>query len=309
MDASLRRAVSCSVDLARQRHPTRRATTVAFGPDPLIVTTSHSAIALWFLGYPEPAQATARAALAQARQSGHFFTLAAVLVQAALVELLCRKTAEGHDLAEQAVSLSAEHGFAFWNAVASLLRGWALVQQGRPLEGSGDIEQALSAMQATGTRFFSAFAYAFLAAGRLRAGMLTEGLAAADAGLAVAHATLDRAYEPELWRFKGELLEEQSKVEGSTPKARRAKVGHNGPDPARQAVACFQRALQLARAAKAKSLELRAATSLARAWHARGRPAEARKVLGGVCKWFGTGAGTADLLEARTLLAELPKTR
>jgi len=295
--------------LARQRHPRPRVTTVAYGPDPSIVAISHSAAALWFLGYPKRAQATVRAAVARARQSGHFFTLCAVLVHAATVELLCRNAAEGGDLAEQAASVSGENGFALWKALAALLNGWALVQQGRALEGSGDIEHALSAMQATGTRLVSAYAYAFLAEGRLRAGMLAEGLAAADAGLAVTQATLDRAYGPELWRLKGELLLEQSKVESSKSKARREKTGHTRPDTVRQAEACFKRALELARAAQAKSLELRAATSLARAWQARGRATEARRLLGGICKWFGSRALSADLTDARALLSELATAR
>jgi len=134
-------------------------------------------------------------------------------------------------------------------------------------------------------------------------------LAAAEAGLAVAHATLDRAYEPELWRLKGELIQEQSKVESSKSKAGRDKGSHKRPDIAGQAEACFQRALKLARAARAKSLELRAATSLARAWQARGRGADARKLLVGVCKWFGRRAGTADLVEARALLGTLASAR
>ena len=123
--------------------------------------------------------------------------------------------------------------------------------------------------------------------------------------------TLDRAYEPELWRLKGELLLEQSKVQGPrVPERQRRPTRDQRPrtrDPERrgEAEACFQRALELARASQAKSLELRAATSLARAWQARGRTAEARKLLGGVCKWFGTRAGTADLVEARALLGEL----
>jgi predicted ATPase len=61
----------------------------------------------------------------------------------------------------------------------------------------------------------------------------------------------------------------------------------------------------LARSSGAKSLELRAATSLARAWHARGRTAEARRLLGGICGWFGPRIGTADLTEARRLLGQL----
>jgi predicted ATPase len=291
--------------LAQERRRKLAAVPVAYGADPVVAATTHYALALWFLGDIQHAQTSARDGLARARRLGHSFALSAALTQSALFELLCRNATAGGDLAEQAASLSAEHGFAFWNAMASVLRGWASIQQGQMSEGNAVIERALAAMQATGTRFFSAFAYAFLAEGRLSVGALADGLAAADAGLAVAQTTLDRAYEPELWRLKGELLGEQSKVESSKLKVRREKIGNKKRDIAAQAEACFQRALELARASQAKSLELRAATSLAWAWQARGRAADARKLLGGVCKWFGTRAGTADLVEARALLAEL----
>jgi adenylate cyclase len=299
----------------RQRKPSAAA--VAYGADPLIVAASHTAAALWFLGEPERALATARAAVTQARECGDVFTLCAVLMQAAFVALACRNTAEGADLAEQAVSLSAAQGFAFWNALASVMRGWALIQRGQVGDGCADIEHALDAMQATGTRFFAAFAYGFLAEGRLRAGAPADGLATVNAGLTVAETTLNRPYEPELWRLKGELLLEQSKVESSKPalsqvegsKGRRDKGDHKRPDAAGQAEACFQRALELARKSKAKSLELRAATSLARAWQARGRAADARRLLGGICKWFGARANTGDLVEARALLSALASAR
>jgi DNA-binding winged helix-turn-helix (wHTH) protein len=298
--------------LGRWRSP-RNFVAPAFGPDPMFAATMHSAIALWFLGHPERAQTTARAGVARAGELGHFFTLVAVLMQAALVELLCRNAATGGDLAEQSVALSTEHGFAFCNALASVLRGWALVQQGQASAGTAAIEMALAAMEVTGTRFFAPFAYAFLAEGHLRAGALAEGLAAVDAGLAVAESGLLRAYTPELWRLKGELLGEQLKVEGSKParsagegsRARSRRSGQNQPATACEAEACFQRALELAHASRAKSLELRAATSLARAWHARGRTAPARRALSGICAWFGVRVTSPDLVEARTLLNEI----
>lgn len=303
--------------LAHQRRRKRVAAPVRYGADPLVAATMHYALALWFLGDIERAQTSARDGLAGARELGDSFALSAALTHSALFELLCRNAAAGADRAEQAASLSAEHRFAYWNAEASVLRGWALVQQGQAREGSSAIGRALAAMQAMGTRFFSAFTYAFLAEGQLRAGALADGLAAADAGLAVAHATLDRAYEPELWRLKGELLVAQSKGEGPKPvlskaeglQGGRSKGGHQRPDIAGQAETCFQRALGLARAAQAKSLELRAATSLARAWQARGRATEARRLLGGVCKLFGARSRSADLVEARTLLSELATVR
>ena len=64
-------------------------------------------------------------------------------------------------------------------------------------------------------------------------------------------------------------------------------------------------ALQLARKQKAKSWELRAATSLARFWGERGRQAEARELLAPVYGWFTEGFDTADLQEAEALLAQL----
>ncbi len=301
-----------AVDLMRRRLTRRRrrkptAAAVVYGVDPLIVAASHSAIALWFLGDPERALASARAAVAQARECGDFFTLCAVLMQAALVALLCRSTVEGADLAEQAVSLSAAHGFAFWNALASVLWGWALIQRGQLGDGCAAIERALDAMQATGTRFFSAFAYGFLAEGHLRAGAHADGLAAVNAGLTVAETTLNRPYEPELWRLKGELLL-RSKVQRPTSGvqlvSRTPQSAARNPQSV-EAERCFERGLELARGSKAKSLELRAATSLARAWQARGRTADARKLLGGICKWFGARSSSPDLVEARALLAEL----
>jgi predicted ATPase len=67
----------------------------------------------------------------------------------------------------------------------------------------------------------------------------------------------------------------------------------------------LQRALDTARSQEGKSLELRAATSLARLWRDQGRLAEARDLLAPVYGWFTEGFDTADLQDAKTLLDEL----
>jgi predicted ATPase len=51
--------------------------------------------------------------------------------------------------------------------------------------------------------------------------------------------------------------------------------------------------------------ELRAAVSLARLWGEQGRRAEAGELLASVYGWFTEGFDTADLKEARTLVAQL----
>jgi predicted ATPase len=61
----------------------------------------------------------------------------------------------------------------------------------------------------------------------------------------------------------------------------------------------------VARRQQAKSLELRAAMSLARFWQQQGKRAEAQALLAPVYGWFREGFHTADLQEARLLLDAL----
>jgi predicted ATPase len=67
----------------------------------------------------------------------------------------------------------------------------------------------------------------------------------------------------------------------------------------------YHRALVVARSQTAKTLELRAATSLARLWRDEGKPAEAREALAPVYGWFTEGFNTPVLQEAKAFLDEL----
>ena len=68
---------------------------------------------------------------------------------------------------------------------------------------------------------------------------------------------------------------------------------------------CYVKALEVARAQEARSLELRAACDLARLWAEQGRHSEARDLLAPVYGWFTEGFDTLDLREAKALLDEL----
>ena len=73
----------------------------------------------------------------------------------------------------------------------------------------------------------------------------------------------------------------------------------------REAETWLQRALDVARRQQAKSLELRAAMSLARLWQRQGKRTEAYELLAPVYNWFTEGFDTADLQEAKTLLVRI----
>jgi predicted ATPase len=72
-----------------------------------------------------------------------------------------------------------------------------------------------------------------------------------------------------------------------------------------EAETCFDRALAVAHSQNAKSLELRATTSMARLWRDQGKRDEARELLAPVYGWFTEGFDTLDLKEAKALLDEL----
>jgi predicted ATPase len=97
----------------------------------------------------------------------------------------------------------------------------------------------------------------------------------------------ERWWEAEIFRLRGVLLLRQT----GTPQA--------------EAEAWLQRALDVARRQEARSLELRAAMSLARLWQQQGKRAEARELLAPIYAWFTEGFDTADLREAKALLGEL----
>jgi predicted ATPase len=67
----------------------------------------------------------------------------------------------------------------------------------------------------------------------------------------------------------------------------------------------LHRALDTARRQQAKSLELRAATSLARLWQSQGKRRDAYDLLAPVYHGFTEGFDTADLKDARALLDKL----
>jgi predicted ATPase len=109
--------------------------------------------------------------------------------------------------------------------------------------------------------------------------------------LAEAHTQVEqqeeRCWEAEICRLRGVLLLKQP----GTPQS--------------EAEACLHRALDVARRQEAKSLELRAATSLARLWQQQGKRAAAHELLAPVYGWFTEGFDTADLHEAKALLVAL----
>jgi predicted ATPase len=265
-----------------QRH------TPAFRQAPGVVSChSHVAWTLWLLGYPAQALARIHAALALAHELSHPYNLARAWCDAAFVAQFCRDVPGVHEQAEAAVALATEHGSPFWAAVGTSLHGWARAIQGDGERGMAQVCRGIASARATGAALLVPYFCTLLADVADHLGRTADGLQA----LAEAHILVEqheeRWWEAEVCRLRGVVLLRQP-----------------GTPPA-EAEACFQRALDIARRQEAKSLELRAAMSLARLWQQQGKRDEARELLGSIYGWFTEGFDTADLQEAKALLAEL----
>ena len=218
----------------------------------------------------------------------HPFSLAFALNVAALVQQLRRERHGVHERAEAAITLSREQGFTFYEALGTIQRGWALVAQGQHVAGLEQIRQGLAAYRATGSAVALPYYLALLVEAYATGGQVAEGLRVLAEAVALVHTHGERDYQAELYRLKGELL-----------------LAQGGPRHQwREAEQCFHYAIEIAHRQQAKSLELRAAMSLARLWQ-QGKRAEAYDLLAPIYSWFTEGFDTADLKDAKALLHEL----
>src|SRR5262249_8852785 len=112
---------------------------------------SRLAHVLWSLGYPDQALQRSQEALTLARELAHPASMATALYSAADVHGRRREGQRTYELAEATLGLAREHGFAFRVAQATIMRGWALVEQGQGEAGLTQICQGLAALRATGS--------------------------------------------------------------------------------------------------------------------------------------------------------------
>ena len=115
-------------------------------------------------------------ALALARETAHAHTLCLALCIAASPQ---RRRGEEQVIqarSEAALTLAREQGFPFWEAWATVQRGWVRATQGRDAEGLVDIRQGVDAWRSTGAEFglpyfLTLLAEAYEAVGQPEAGL------------------------------------------------------------------------------------------------------------------------------------------
>jgi len=253
------------------------------GHDPGVCARYVGANLQWLLGYPEKGLTLGREALDLAEGIAHPFSLSIAFGYVAGLHLSRREPELALRLLEQQEAVTAEQRLA--PSVLGVLRGPALAMQGATDEAVSCLREALSALARRSVTLYRPYGLAYLAEALALRGEYAPALAALKDGFETIDTTGERWWEAELHRVNGIALCGLNKLE--------------------EGQAAFEDALRIARQQQAKSLELRAATSLARLWGEQGRRAEARELLAPIYDWFTEGFDTPDLKDAKVLLDEL----
>ena len=262
---------------------------IRFQFDPWLTARVFQARVRWLRGFPDDAARIVVKTIEQARSLNHTLSLVNSLGQGAcLVALLNGDLEAAQAYADLMEEHCTRHGILLW-------QGWGRCFRGAVLVKRGDVAEGLRLMQGEFTEHLATrrspqymVMLGELASALAISGEYRDAMEAIDAGVQRAEHDEERWYLPELMCIKGRILLLES--------------GAGAEDAAEGQ---FLQAIARARQQEALSLELRAATALARLHVSSGRAQQARAELLPVFERFTEGFGTADLREARTLLDRL----
>jgi class 3 adenylate cyclase/tetratricopeptide (TPR) repeat protein len=264
------------------------STLIAFlGWDCRFAGLSDRALCLWLVGRPDAALTDCEEALVGARSSEHVASLLMTIPTTMFVQLVCGRYDATIALADELETLCKESKLASLAFEPRLMRGAVSALIGSASSAVETIASAETDVRSAGTTLGSPSTKISLAIAHARLGQFDLARERVREGLDHIERTRETMLEAEVYRVAGEIAL-------LTP-------DHDTTD----AELSFERALKIARAQQARSLELRAATSLARLWREQGKLAQAHDLLAPVYGWFTEGFDTLDLKEAKALLEEL----
>ena len=258
----------------------------AAGQDAGVAMLAFAAWVLWILGQVDEAAARMGAALERADAVQHAHTHAYAWYYASVLYALRGEPAIAQSYAERCLSISEQQGFRQWLGLARAIQGICAAVLDASAGRLDEVKTALDEYQRAGYQLGLTAQFVLLCPALLLRNEPEAALELIDQGLAIVSHNSERFFEAELYRLKA-----------------RALLMRGASDA--EAESLLDQALRTARSQQARSLELRAATDLARLWMNQGKRAEARDVLSSIYDRFTEGFTTQDLANARILLCEL----
>jgi predicted ATPase len=188
---------------------------------------------------------------------------------------------------DELIPLATEKNAAQWRGGGMMHRGCIQAQTGRASEATAMIPAGIAAWKSSGSIVFVPWYVAHMAKARAELGQFDEASLHIDDAVKAVEMTGETWCEPDIHRLAGEIA-----LLGPMPDIGKAR-------------AHFERGLEVARKQRAKSWELRVATSLATLLRDQGEHEQACELLAPIYGWFSEGFETLDLRRAKALLRAL----
>jgi predicted ATPase len=242
---------------------------------------------LWFLGYPDQSLARVSEALALAQDLAQPYSIAFAHYMTSVVHLLRGHPASALESAERSLEMSREQRFSLYVLLSTISRGRALGELGRLQEAVTEIQKGIAEARRTGVGFMLPMMDSWLVDVHSQSGDHEIAASIVEQTLREISDATGRSWEAELHRQRAEML-----------------LARN-PSKIAEAESHLKNAIEVARRQNSKSLELRAAMSLASLLRQQERIDQARELLEPICHWFEEGAATSDIGRARDFLMAL----
>jgi class 3 adenylate cyclase/predicted ATPase len=267
-----------------------RDLTYRFGRDIGVSATVFMALVLWPMGETDRALKFGEEALARAVASGHMLSKVYGHFQCALFHVARRDAAATAPLAEAVVKLAREHDMPLYNAYGEFLQPWAQWHLGDRNGGLlTAMRRGITACQEMDNAVYMTLLETALAETAADAGEIEAALASIDRVVALTERTGQRWNEADTHRVRGEIV-----------------LKHDSANTA-PAEKAFLTAIAHAQRQKARSLELRAALSLAKLYQSADRAVDAHVVLASALEGFSPTPQFPEIGEAQDLFATLGK--
>jgi class 3 adenylate cyclase/predicted ATPase len=256
--------------------------------DARVATQSCQAIHKWLCGFPEQSLESRAECIAYARELEHVTSLAYALLHAGCMPAALSDDPIGaRELGSELLELANNQGLPAYITTGTIIVGWAIGSSDDAHAGIAQIRDGFGMVGKGRLRYFQTCQLALLARLYLQTGDTDEALRTLEESKDLIERSDERLWEAEVHRLTGDALLMLNNVSSEAVQAE------------------YERALEIARQSGAKSLELRAATSLARLWKKDSRHEDGRNLLQPVYEWFTEGFDTPDLKLARSVLSEL----
>lgn len=154
-------------------------------------------------------------AIETAEQMRHPFIQAIALNYAAILQALKADSCAALSLGTRAISVCSENGFTYYLAMAQVITGWALGEEGKPVDGLQLIHTGLGTMRELDSELRLPYYHALLAQTHGLAGSYGKASASISTGFAFAGKNGEEWTVPELYRVQGELLALEGKLEAA----------------------------------------------------------------------------------------------